>query len=223
MLTTILGLIGFIISFFEFRRGRALGYCAHLWARLILFFSGINDSVRGLHQLESNKSYIFAGNHASEIDILLAFAGLPFWIVSIAKIELRSIPVLGWVMRAAGHIFVDRNRKSQSIESLKMAKESLINMPRSVLLFPEGTRTKNGLLNQFKRGGLLLGIEANIPIVPIAFINTFAMVDKNSLTLRNHSIELRIGKPIINDHNDYESKRGIANHVQKEVQYLIDN
>ena len=92
--------------------------------------------------LKPNGSYIFAGNHASGFDILLAFAGLPYWVVSIAKIELKSIPVLGWVMRAAGHIFVDRGRQEQALKSLEIARESLLKMPRSVLLFPKGHEPK---------------------------------------------------------------------------------
>ena len=88
--TTLLGFFGIVVSIFEPRRGRTLGYCANLWAKLILFFGGVKYSVKGLEFLKSNGSYIFAGNHASEFDILLAFAGLPYWVVSIAKIELKS-------------------------------------------------------------------------------------------------------------------------------------
>ena len=88
--TTLLGFLGIIVSIFELRRGRTLGYCANLWAKLILFFGGVKYSVKGLEFLKPNGSYIFAGNHASGFDILLAFAGLPYWVVSIAKIELTN-------------------------------------------------------------------------------------------------------------------------------------
>lgn len=220
--TTILGLFGIIVSIFEPRRGRTLGYCANIWAKLVLFFGGVNYLVKGLEFLEPKGSYVFAGNHASYFDILLAFAGLPYWMVSIAKIELKFIPVLGWVMRAAGHIFVDRWQKDKALQSLEIAKESLIKIPRSVLLFPEGTRTKDGSLGQFKRGGLLLGIETGIPIVPVAFVNTFEMLEKGSWTMKNHPIELRIAKPIPTGTYTYETRRNLAKHVRAEVQQLLD-
>ena len=109
--TIILGLAGILISFFEPKKGQTLGVVANLWAKLILFFGGITYTVKGLENLRSDGSYIFAGNHASGFDILLAFAGLPYWVVSISKIELKRIPILGWVMTTAGHIFVDRGHQ----------------------------------------------------------------------------------------------------------------
>ena len=219
--TTLLGLFGIVVSIFEPRRGRTLGYCANLWAKLILFFGGVKYSVKGLEFLKPDGSYIFAGNHSSGFDILLAFAGLPYWVVSIAKIELKSIPVLGWVMRVAGHIFVDRGRQEQALKSLEIARESLLKMPRSVLLFPEGTRTKDGTLGQFKRGGLILAIETEIPIVPVAFVNTFEMLEKGSWTIKNHPIELRLSKPIPLGTYTNETRRELATHVRNEVQQLL--
>jgi len=199
-----------------------LGLIARVWAKIILFFSGIPYTINGLENLDTKKNYIFAGNHASGFDILLAFAGLPYWLVSIAKIELRSIPILGWVMRAARHIFVDRSNHDNAIKSLEKAKESLDDLPRSVLLFPEGTRTKDGSLGVFKRGGLLLGIQAGIPIVPIAFVGTFDVLEKGSWSLNKHPIELRIGKPITTESFSYETKREMAEMVRKSVKILLD-
>ncbi|HIC37260.1 MAG TPA: 1-acyl-sn-glycerol-3-phosphate acyltransferase, partial [Candidatus Marinimicrobia bacterium] len=117
---------------------------------------------------------------------------------------------------------VDRGQKDKALQSLEIAKESLIKIPRSVLLFPEGTRTKDGSLGQFKRGGLLLGIETGIPIVPVAFVNTFEMLEKGSWTMKNHPIELRIAKPIPTGTYTYETRRNLAKHVQAEVQQLLD-
>ena len=96
--------------------------------RKILFddWGAFQYSVEGLENLDKNKSYVFAGNHASAFDILLAYATLPFWIVSIAKIELRSIFFLGFVMKSAGHIFIDRNNHEKAIKSLNEAKRSLL-------------------------------------------------------------------------------------------------
>ena len=78
------------------------------------FFGGVKYSVKGLEFLKSNGSYIFAGNHTSVFDIPLAFAALPFWLVPIAKKELRSVFLLGWVMDTAGHIWVDRKNTDKA-------------------------------------------------------------------------------------------------------------
>jgi 1-acyl-sn-glycerol-3-phosphate acyltransferase len=95
-------------------------------------------------------------------------------------------------------------------------------MPRSVLLFPEGTRTKDGSLGNFKRGGLMISLETGIPIVPVAFVNTFEMMDKDSWTMKNHLLELRIGKPILPSSFTVERRRELAKQVQDEVKILLN-
>ena len=168
-----------------------------------------------------SNSYIFAGNHSSGFDILLGFAGLPFWIVSIAKIELKSIFVLGTVMKIAGHIFVDRNKSESALRILEKVKTSLIEKPRSILLFPEGTRTVDGSLGQFKRGGLLLAIDTKMPIVPMTFIGSYDMFGKGSWSMKGHRVELRIGNPIDPNNYSYESRRELAQFVREKVKELM--
>ena len=219
--TTVLGLSGILASFFEPRRGRTLGHCANLWGKLILFFGGVKYTIKGLENRDPDGSYIFAGNHASGFDILLAFAGLPYWGVSVSKIELKSIIILGWVMSTAGHIFVDRGRSDMALKSLEKAKLSLIKMPRSVLLFPEGTRTRDGSLGQFKQGGLLISVDTGIPIVPVAFKGTFEMLEKGSWSMKHHSVEMREGKPSSPYSYSYETRRKLANDVKTKVQELL--
>lgn len=221
--TIILGFIGILCSLFETKKGRILGDFAGIWARLILFFSGISYSVKGLENLKFNKNYIFAGNHASGLDILLAFGGLPFWLVSIAKKELKTIPVLGFVMSKAGHIFVDRKNSERALDSLKKARASLEKNPRSILLFPEGTRTRDGSLGLFKKGGLLLGVELDIPIVPIAFCKTFEALNKGTYKMKNQPIELRIGTPIETSNYSFETRQKLALKIRNEVDRLLND
>ena len=127
--TIICGTFGILFSFIESKRGRTLGICARIWAKLILLVGGFSYSVEGLKNLDKDKCYVFAGNHTSAFDILLAYATIPFWIVSIAKIELRSIFFLGFVMNSAGHIFVDRKNHEKAINALNDAKKSLLKNP----------------------------------------------------------------------------------------------
>jgi len=144
---------------FDFTRGKILSKIVRYWARIIFLSAGIKIKIIGLENLDSSKNYIFAANHSSSLDIPLMLGFIPFWIVPISKIELKWIPFLGWAMQMAGHVFVDRSKHENAMLSIKSIKNSLLKRPRSILLFPEGSRTKDGQIKQFKSGGLSLGIE----------------------------------------------------------------
>lgn len=201
-----------------------LGKCARKWGQTILLLSGIKYSVSGLDNIQTeNKSYFFASNHASALDIPLAFAGIPIWLVSIAKIELKSIPILGWVMTTAGHVFVDRKNKEKAFSSLEIAKKTLNKNPRSILIFPEGTRTINGELMDFKTGGLKMAIDLGIPIVPIACRGTYEMLKKGSKKIGNNKLELKIGSPIFTDIDKKLDKKDIAIILRKSIEKLLND
>ena len=219
--TSIFGLSGIFISIFESNKGKTLGYCARLWGKFILFFTGVKYSVKGLDKLDPKGHYIFACNHASGYDIPLAFAGLPFWLISIAKIELKSVFILGWVMKTAGHIFVDRKRSDNAMAALERSKKSLTNNPRSILLFPEGTRTLDGKLGIFKKGGLMLSMDTEIPIVPVGLVGTFGMLKKGTWSFKNQPLEIRIGNPIDSKKFVDKNKNILAKHVRNQVAKLI--
>ena len=220
--TSFFGLLGIFASLFESNKGRTLGHCARLWGKFILFFTRVRYSVKGLDNLDPRGSYIFACNHASGYDVPLAFAGLPYWLISIAKIELKSVFILGWVMKTAGHIFVDRKRSENAIATLEKSKESLINNPRSTLLFPEGTRTMDGELGLFKRGGLMLSVDTGIPVVPVGLVGTFGMLKKGTWTFKNQPLEIRIGSPIHPKKLSIDTKNSLAEYVKNQVNLLLD-
>ena len=219
--TIIFGLSGIFLTTFESNKGRVLGHCARLWGKCILFTCGIKYKVTGLNNLNPNANYIFAGNHTSMLDIPIAFSALPYWLVPIAKIELRSVILLGWVMRTAGHIFIDRKKSESAIRTLERTKKSLLNNPRSILLFPEGTRTRDGSIGPFKKGGLLLSLDTKMPIVPIAFIGSFEMFGKGSYSMKGRSVELRVGTPIETSTFSYETRKELADHVREKVSDLV--
>ena len=220
--TSFFGLLGIFASLFESNKGKILGHCARLWGKSILFFTGVRYSVRGLDNLDPKGPYIFACNHASGYDVPLAFAGLPYWLISIAKIELKSVFILGWVMETAGHIFVDRKRSENALASLNKSKKSLIKNPRSILLFPEGTRTMDGELGFFKRGGLMLSLDTGIPIVPVGIVGTFEMLKKGTWSFKNQPLEIRIGNPIDPKIFSNDSKNSLAKYVKTQVHTLLD-
>ena len=219
--TIVFGLSGIFLTTFELNKGRTLGHCARLWGKFILFTCGIKYKVTGLSNINPNANYIFAGNHTSMLDIPIAFSGLPYWLVPIAKIELSSVILLGWVMRTAGHIFIDRKKSESAVRILEKTKKSLLDNPRSILLFPEGTRTQDGSIGPFKKGGLLLSLDTKLPIVPIAFIGSFEMFRKGSWSLKGRSVELRVGTPIEPSNYSYETRNELAEYVREKVSDLI--
>ena len=124
-------------------------------------------------------------------------------------------------MSRAGHIFVDRGKSDKALDSINRSKLSLIKNPRSVLLFPEGTRTSDGTLKQFKKGGLLLGPETNIPIVPVAFVGTFELLPKGSWKVKSNPVEVRIGKPISSSLYSIKNRTDLAKDVKSRVEDLL--
>ena len=217
--TILLGIMGLVLSIFEWK-GKIFGKIAHIWSKLILASAGVKYSVYGLDNLDSKQNYVFAGNHESPFDIPLAFAGIKHHLISISKIEYKWIPIFGWAMQAAKHIFIDRHNHAKALESLRKAALSIKNNPRSILLFPEGTRSLDGKIHKFKKGGLLLAIETQLAVVPIALCGTSAVAVKGARKLKSASIELRIGKPIDTNGMTYNDRNLLTDKVYKAVVLL---
>ncbi len=192
-------------------------WVAVTWSRLLLWSGNIQYSISGLEHISQEKSYFFAGNHSSGFDIPLAYATIPNKMVSIAKIELKKIPIFSQALKAGGHILVDRKKHDKAIASLERAKQSLKEDPRSILLYPEGTRSLDGEIKPFKRGGIVMAIQMGIPIVPVAFCGTFELLTKGKWTLGENSIKTLIGKPIATNQMDVSDRRLIADQIRAEI------
>ena len=214
------GIAVILFSPFDYKKGRILGSIVKCWAKTIFKTMNINVRVIGLEKLDRNADYIFAPNHASSLDIPLILGFLPFWIVPISKIELKWIPFLGWAMQAAGHVFVDRRDHEKAMFSIAEIKNSLIKNPRSILIFPEGSRTKDGKVNQFKTGGLSIGISTKIPIVPIAINGTFESLSKHSKKFVNKLLIINIGSPIDTRKYSSDNRKELSKIVNSEVKKL---
>ena len=217
--TMFYGTVGILGSIFE-RSGKFMGWIVRAWAKSILKCSFIKYKVSGEENLKSGSHYFFAANHESEFDIPLVFAGIKHQTVIISKIELKNIPFLGWAMRAAGHIFVDRKNHSRALESMKKAKESMSENPRSVIIFPEGTRSKDGQILPFKKGGLVLAMNLDMDVVPMGIVGTRNLV-KNKSIFRDSTLHLRIGKPVKTSLFSYEDRNFLASKIRDEVVRLV--
>jgi len=214
------GVAVILFSPFDYKKGRILGFIVKYWAKTIFKTMNINVRVIGLDKLDRNADYIFAPNHASSLDIPLILGFLPFWIVPISKIELKWIPFLGWAMQAAGHVFVDRRDHEKAMLSIAKIKNSLLKNPRSILIFPEGSRTNDGKVNQFKTGGLSIGISTKISIVPVAIEGTFESLSKHSKKFVNKLLTINIGSPVDTRKYSLDDRKNLAIIVNSEVKKL---
>ena len=120
-------------------------------------------------------------------------------------------------MLAGGHFFVDRRKHTKALNSLEKARNSMAKNPRSIIIFPEGTRSINGEVKPFKKGGLVLALRMGMPVVPIALCGTGNAMRKKGLTLNRQTLELRIGEPISTKNINYENRNQFVSNVRKKV------
>ncbi len=174
--------------------GRLYFYSGKKWAQVIMRVCGIEIRVRGGEFLDQSHSYIYVTNHASMFDIPAVLATFPHVRIMFKK-ELSYVPIWGWSLRWGHHIMVDRAKGSEAMKSLDRAAND-IKSGGSVILFAEGTRTRDGKLLPFKRGAFTLAAKSGVPIVPIAINGSFKILPKHSLDIRPSPIELVVEKPI---------------------------
>ena len=175
--------------------GRWQHGCARAWSRAILATGGIRVRVEGLESLDPHATAIFCVNHQSAMDIPVLFVNLPVQFRFVAKRSLFHLPFLGWHLRRSGHIPVDRGRPRQSLKSLEQAAER-IRAGSSVVLFPEGHRSRDGQMLPFKTGSFHLAILAGVPIVPITLNGTRQVLKPDTYHVRSGQTEMIVHPPI---------------------------
>lgn len=192
--TIILGSYGAIVGFIP-PRGDWTLRGARLWARLILVAGGIRVRVEGRERVPRGRPVVFMSNHESWLDIPVLLAAIPVQVRFLAKKSLFSIPIFGWAISAMGFIPVDRENRRTAVKSFEEAA-ARIRAGRSVLVFPEETRTSDGRLLPFQRGGFLIALKAGLPIVPVGLEGPRRCMPKHTYLLRPGRITVRFGDPI---------------------------
>jgi 1-acyl-sn-glycerol-3-phosphate acyltransferase len=192
--TAVLGIIAISVSFFT-RTGNVVHIIARIWGRAILFVSRIRVTVKGLENINPSQSYVYMANHQSNFDIPVLLAHLPVQFRWLAKAELFRIPIFGRAMRGAGYIEIDRFNQKSAFESLNQAAGKLKNGV-SIMMFPEGTRSRDGKIRPFKKGGFVMAIGSGEPIVPVVIKGTWPIMAKSSLKINSGDVTLQIERPI---------------------------
>ena len=175
---------------------RTYAWFARFWGRLGITMAGIRMTVSG-EELLPDGPIIVMSNHASNFDILAIQGYFPRPLSWIAKKELFKIPVFGWSMQRGGYIPLDRGDGRKALKSMDEAAQQ-IRGGTSLIVFPEGTRTRDGHLLPFKRGGFLLAVKAGVPVVPVSIAGSFAINPGGSLGLNlGRPVQLKIHAPVI--------------------------
>jgi 1-acyl-sn-glycerol-3-phosphate acyltransferase len=186
---------GLLISAFD-RNGRLVhAWGAVPWAKMILWVCGVKVDVRGQEHLNGEAPRIFLTNHQSYFDIIALLAHLPVDFKFVMKKELMGIPLLGVAMRRAGYIGIDRDHPREAVKGINEAVQKIEN-GSSLVIFPEGTRSEDGQLQPFKRGGFNLALKSGRDVVPVAIINSRDIVPKGSLRINKGTFAMIIGVPI---------------------------
>ena len=193
---------------------------ARIWGRILLAVSLIRVRVRGLQKLNPRANYVFVSNHASYMDIPALLAYLPFQFRFFAKKSLYKIPFLGWHLQRAGHLPVDRSNARNSLKSMTAGARIVAQRGVSVLLFPEGGRTKTGL-REFKEGAAYIAIKAGVPVVPVAIVGMRELLPMGSIHLRSGQAELRVGSPLATAGLTLSDREELTQKMHLEIQRLL--
>ncbi len=194
LVTLVLGVVVILVALFS-RHGNFPHLIARAWARSILIVAGITIRVEGIEHLKLDGSYILMPNHQSNFDIPVLLGCLPVQFRWLAKAELFKIPIFGRGMRGCGYISIDRSNRKSAFRSLAEAAQKIRNGV-SVLIFPEGTRSWDGEIQAFKKGGFVLSVDAGVPIIPIVISGTRDVMPKGKLLIRKLPVEMKILTPI---------------------------
>jgi 1-acyl-sn-glycerol-3-phosphate acyltransferase len=220
--TIALGTLSMFSTFLD-RRGHAAHWCARAWSWLILATTGAQVRIVGLEHVTQGHTYVFVSNHQSIYDIPVLFASLPFQLRIIAKESLGRFPFLGWHLRRAGHLLVDRSNPDRA--GILDRWRRLVGDHLCLIIFPEGTRSVDGRVGRFKAGSFLLALEAGLTIVPLSVSGSRHVMKKGRLMTCPGHVTLvvhepvttpRIGSPTVRD------ARKLASRIEDIVRSGVD-
>lgn len=217
--TVVMWLCSMIASLFD-PSGNWQHRAARGWGRILLSISFMRVRIRGLENLDPRANYVFVANHSSYMDIPALLARIPFQFRFFAKKGLYKIPFLGWHLHRAGHLPVDRSNARNSLKSMSEGARIVAERGVSVLLFPEGGRTKVGL-REFKEGAAYIAIKAGVPVVPVAIAGLRELLPMGSIHLRKGEAVVRVGQPIPTAGMKSGDREELTRKLHGEIQKLL--
>ena len=187
------------------RHGGVYDETARRWAAWQLRAAGVRVLTEGMEHIPKGQPVVFVSNHQSWFDVLALASTLPHTTRFVSKKELARVPILGAAMKAAGHIFIDRQNRQKAFEAYEDAAK-VIKDRMNAVLFAEGTRSRTGELQPFKKGPFVLAIAAQVPVVPVYCADTYEIMPKGTMWIRPRPVTLMFGEPIDTKGMDYEDR-----------------
>jgi 1-acyl-sn-glycerol-3-phosphate acyltransferase len=175
---------------------RRVGFhCGTVWAWCLCRANFTWVRIRGREHARPGQSYVIMSNHQSHFDVLAFYGHWGHQFRWIMKQELRKVPGLGWGCAAVGHIFVDRSNRERAIASMHAAAQRL-EPGVSVMIFPEGTRSPDGRMRAFKKGGFMMALEMGLPILPVTISGSRHVLPGHTMRLLPGSVRIQVHEPI---------------------------
>ncbi len=221
VLATVLFGLPAIVAAFIPPRGEWFLRFARGWARAILIFSGVRVRVLHRERLKEGRAFVVAANHQSYSDILVLLASLPLSVRFLAKRSIFRVPVLGWSIRAAGFVPVDRGNRARGISTVEAALK-LLKAGRSVVIFPEETRTRTGELLPFKSGAALLALRSGFPLLAVGIAGTRRVLPRGTLQMSPGRVSLCVGPPIEVAGRSARERNDVTRELRQSIAELRD-
>ncbi len=193
---------------------------ARFWASIVLAATGIRVKKKIMQQVPTDRPVIFACNHASLLDIPILYNALPVEFRFIVKKELFKVPLLGFAMKTAGYIPIDRARGRAALSSMKEAANK-IRQGASIVIFPEGTRSSDGRLQDFKEGAFMLAVRSGCPVVPVAIRGSSKILKKGSIVAHPGQVEVIVGNPLEVTGTTSADRKRITRLVREQIEQML--
>jgi 1-acyl-sn-glycerol-3-phosphate acyltransferase len=203
------------------RAGGVYDHITRNWSRWLLWGAGIKARAIGWEKVPTDSAVVFASNHQSLFDIWMLASLIPTHVRFVSKKELSRVFLLGRAMTAAGHIFLDRENRQRAFGAYDEAAQA-IQRGTSAVVFPEGTRSRTGELQPFKKGPFVLAIAAQVPIVPTYCAGTFTLLPKGSSRITPHPVAALFGDPISTAGMTYDDRERLMQMTEAAVRRLRD-
>lgn len=219
LLTAFLAVLG-MLSCLVVPSGNGVVALARLWSTLLLGLCRVRVRVEGREKIRPPGPYLFLSNHQSQFDIPAAVMAIPIQFRVLAKRSLFFIPIFGWVLLLAGFVGIDRSNRERAFQSIERAARR-IRRGTSLLIYAEGTRSPDGELLPFKKGGFVLAIQAGVPVIPLTICGSREVLPKGSLRIRPGVITVVVGDPIDPREYSFETKEALMGRVRGVMQDIL--
>lgn len=189
------------------------------WSHSLMLSAGVQWDAFGVENAEGLGPCVIMSSHRSHLDGPLLLCVLPLDFAFVIKKALAKIPLWGWAVTGAGYVSIDRGSQADSLDGMKKAAESVRN-GRRVLTFPEGSRAPTDDFLPFKKGGAVLAIEAQVPVLPVAIAGTYDLLPRDTFMVRSGRAMVGVGRPVPTEGMTYDDRGELLSTVEAEIRRL---